>query len=127
MRVALPGNGEAHLASVLTILLCNGNFCVAFSAPLCRLPPHAPRPCRARSGAELYGKVLRVNAAKPMKHKLGAHTAGDVTVFSHASLVASFAAAAETAPYLNFLGPALTTVCTRQRTSARQLTLMGAV
>ncbi|CAM9687655.1 unnamed protein product [Ectocarpus sp. 8 AP-2014] len=26
-------------------------------------------------GAELYGKVLRVNAAKPMKHKLGAHTA----------------------------------------------------
>lgn len=29
------------------------------------------------AGAELYGKVLRVNAAKPMKHKLGAHTAGE--------------------------------------------------
>lgn len=27
-------------------------------------------------GAELYGKVLKVNAARPMKHKLGAHTAG---------------------------------------------------
>ncbi|CAM9542772.1 unnamed protein product [Sphacelaria rigidula] len=34
-----------------------------------------PLSCLAREGAELYGKVLKVNAARPMKHKLGAHTA----------------------------------------------------
>lgn len=34
--------------------------------------------CALFVGAELYGKVLRVNAAKPMKHKLGAHTAGNI-------------------------------------------------
>ena len=41
-------------------------------------PPLQTRhPCLCSQGAELYGKVLRVNAAKPMKHKLGAHTAGE--------------------------------------------------
>ena len=40
------------------------------------VPENACQRCPAGAGAELYGKVLRVNAAKPMKHKLGAHTAG---------------------------------------------------